>query len=187
MILSLCPLAFLTIIRNFSFVTTNTAGVALSIPEFLCVNKILLVVILCCLLWMMVSVEVFIEFNAFKWSDKKSGYEIKILDDKEDASLNFFLTLIIPLLLDDVDSIQGAITFAVLVLLICLLLFRTSLFYANPILAMFGYRVYTFKFSDNPELPDECYIGLSNGTISDNSIEYKKITDKIIYIKEMKR
>lgn len=187
MILSLSPLAFLTIIRNFSFTTVDSQGVTLSICEFLLANIILLIVMVCCILWLAVSMGIFVEFNAFKWADKKSGYEVNIIEDKEDASLNFFLTLIIPLLLDDVGSLQGALTFVILVLLIWLLLYRTSLFYANPVLALLGYRVYRFKFKDNPDMPDECYIGLANGTISSNSIEYKKITDKVLYIKEMKK
>ncbi len=184
-ILSLSPLAFLTIIRNFNFTTSNSQGATFPIFEFFLYNRILIIVLSCCFLWLVSSFIIFIEFNAFKWADKKSGYEVIILEDKEDASLNFFLTLIIPLLLDDVVSLQGALTFAFLILLILLLLYRTNLFYANPILALLGYKVYRFKFKDNPEMLAECYIGLSNGAISNNGIEYKKITNNVIYIKEM--
>ncbi len=48
-----------------------------------------------------------------------------MVEYKEDAILNFFLTLIIPLLVDDVGGIQGALTFVAIVILICLLLYRT--------------------------------------------------------------
>ena len=187
MILSLSPLALLTIIRNFSFVTTNEAGIALRISDFISENIILLLVLISCLIWTLLASAFYITFCAFKWTDKKSGYEVKLVEDKEDASLNFFLTLIIPLLVDDVGSIQGALTFAAIVILISLLLYRTSLFYANPILALLGYRVYTFTFLNNSEFRNQECIGLSQGIIEESSsIEYKKITDKVLYVRRMK-
>ena len=51
----------------------------------------------------------FISFTAFRWTDKKQGYQLSSFVEKEDASLNFFMTMIIPLLIDDVGTIQGAI------------------------------------------------------------------------------
>ncbi len=187
MILSLSPLALLTIIRNFLFVTTNEAGIALRMSDFILENIILLLVLISCLIWTFLAIVFYISFCAFKWADKKSGYEVKLVEDKEDASLNFFLTLIIPLLVDDVGSIQGALTFVAIVILICLLLYRTSLFYANPILTLLGYRVYTFKFLNNSEFRNQECIGLSQGIIEESSsIEYKKITDKVLYVRRMK-
>ena len=188
MILSLIPLAFLTIIRNFSFVMKSSEGSTLSICDFFTTNFVLSIVMACCLIWTIAAVCFYISFCAFKWADKKSGYEINLAEDREDASLNFFLTLIIPLLLDDVGSIQGALTFASIVTLICLLLYRTSLFYANPILALLGYHVYTFKFTANSEFKEQECIGVSKGVVTGlASIEYKKITDKVLYIREMKK
>lgn len=36
----------------------------------------------------------------------KSGYEIKTIEENEEASLYFFLTIIIPLLIDDIKLLQ---------------------------------------------------------------------------------
>ena len=47
----------------------------------------------------------------FRWTDKKQGYQLSSFVEKEDASLNFFMTMIIPLLIDDVGTIQGAVTY----------------------------------------------------------------------------
>lgn len=118
MIQSLSPLALLTIIRNFSFVTTTSANQKLSFNEFIAENAILLVVMLFCLIWIIMALIFFISFGAFKWSDKQSGFEVCSVIENEDASLNFFLTLIIPLLLDDVNTIQGALTFLIIVFLL---------------------------------------------------------------------
>ena len=56
-----------------------------------------------------------ISFTACRWTDKKQGYQLSTKVEKEDASLNFFMTMIIPLLLDDVGTIQGAVTFLILI------------------------------------------------------------------------
>jgi hypothetical protein len=184
MIQSLSPLALLTIIRNFSFVTTNSEGIKLNFKEFFVENLVLLIVLLFCLIWIILAVAFFINFGAFKWNNKESGFQVCNVVENEDASLNFFLTLIIPLLIDDVETIQGALTFVCIVLLICRLLYKTSLFYANPVLALLGYRIYEFSFEDNPLYRKDKYIGLCKGTLKNGqSVEYKEITDKVIYIK----
>lgn len=76
---------------------------------------------------------------AFRWTDKKQGYQLSSFVEKEDASLNFFMTMIIPLLIDDVGTIQGAVTFLIIVVMMCALLSKTHLYYANPVLAILGF------------------------------------------------
>ena len=109
--------------------------------------------------------------------------------EKEDASLNFFLTMIIPLLIDDVDTIQGAITFLIIVVLMCVLLGRTNLFYANPVLSLLGYRIYTFSFVDNSKYGEKTCIGVVQGKLNDNAgnIEFKPIDGNVLYVKEITR
>lgn len=65
-----------------------------------------------CATWILAAIISFISFTAFRWTDKKQGYQLSSFVEKEDASLNFFMTMIIPLLIDDVGTIQGAVTFA---------------------------------------------------------------------------
>lgn len=184
MIQSLSPLALLTIIRNFSFVTTTSTNQKLSFNEFILENAILLFVMAFCLIWILMAFIFFISFGAFKWNDKQSGFEVCSVIENEDASLNFFLTLIIPLLLDDVNTIQGALTFLIIVLLICVLLYKTSLFYANPVLALLGYRIYEFSFKESEEYGNKKHIGLCRGYLNESqSIEFKEITNKVMYIR----
>lgn len=208
MVVSLSPLALLTIIRNFSFELPDEAqqhsclstvvrdilqqpqnDTEFTLCELLLHNWVLCVVLLLCFIWVMTALYYFASFQAFKWVDRKSGYEIMEIEEKEDASLNFFLTLIIPLLMDDVATIQGALTFLLIVAAISLLLYRTKLFYANPILAMLGYRIYEFRFKSNGEYSDARITAISFGRLTGkNSIEYKNVTnDGILFVKEMKR
>lgn len=185
MILSLSPLALLTIIRNFSF-DIPPDDVEKYIHSFIAQNQVLLVVFILCSVWILMAAFSFVSLLAFKWTDKHSGYDIKNMKEIEDASLNFFMTMIIPLLIDDVGSIQGAITFFIIVIMMCALLEKTSLFYANPVLAILGYRVYSFSFQENADYKNDQYIGIAYKRICDDAtIEYKEISDGVFYIKEL--
>ena len=64
---------------------------------------------------------------------------------------------------------------------------RTTLYYANPVLAILGYRVYEIQFQENKDFDGKC-IGVVKGKFPDNlgSIEYKTITENVLYVKEMK-
>ena len=56
--------------------------------------------------WILAAVISFVSFTAFRWTDKKQGYQLSSFVEKEDASLNFFMTMIIPLLIDDESSFR---------------------------------------------------------------------------------
>lgn len=191
MLQSLSPLALLTIIRNFSFTLpvgefkTSDEMIGVFIKE----NRILIVVMILCLIWIIAAVISYFSFSVFKWTDKKRGYEIKDVQEEEDASLNFFMTMIIPLLIDDVYTLQGALTFAIIVVLMCALLERTKLFYANPVLSLLGYRIYKFSFVDNSKYREKTCIGVVQGKLNDNSgnIEFKPIDGNVLYVKEITR
>lgn len=189
MIQSLSPLAFLTIVRNlkFSIPLGNYQSLKEMATAIVAENKTLVFIMAICILWGLAAVYSFFSFSAFKWADKRRGYEIYNVKEKEDASLNFFMTIIIPLLIDDVYTIQGALTFAIIVLLMCILLEKTSLFYANPVLAIMGYRVYTFSFVSNVDYAEKTCIGVVKGNLKDSkvSVEYKAIDENVLYIREM--
>ena len=189
MIQSLSPLALLTFIRNFKYVlpVTESETIADKMCTFISDNSILIIVNGFCFIWLVMALWSYISFLVFKWNDKKNGYEICNAVEEEDAGLNFFMTMIIPLLLDDISTMQGALTFAIIVLLMCALLERTSLFYANPVLALLGYRVYKFQFKDNEEFKNRTCIGVVQGTLGNTqkSVEYKMISGNVLYVKEL--
>ncbi|MBQ7203952.1 MAG: hypothetical protein IJS03_08085 [Eubacterium sp.] len=189
MIQSLSPLALLTIIKNFSFVMEDNNGQKLDFNGFILANLPLLIVMLICIIWMILSAIFLFSFKVFKYADRKSGYSISIIENKEEDSLYFFLTIILPLLVDDVNSWCGLASFVVIVGLIFALMNNTKLFYANPVLSLLGYRVTEFSFTENEEKTDKSYIAISRGFLSgDHNIEYKDIdiTGKVLFVKEMK-
>ena len=179
MLQSLSPLAFLTIVRNFKFTPVSELAENQSYwGEFVRLNNVLIVVFLLCATWILAAVISFISCTAFRWTDKK-----------EEASLNFFMTMIIPLLIDDVGTIQGAVTFLIIVVMMCALLSKTHLYYANPVLAILGYRVYEVTFKSNPDFNNEVCLAVVKGGFLKNpsTVEYKVINDTVLYMKEMNK
>jgi len=190
MLQSLSPLAFLTIVRNFKFTPVSELAENQSYwGEFVRLNNVLIVVFLLCATWILAAVISFISFTAFRWTDKKQGYQLSSFVEKEDASLNFFMTMIIPLLIDDVGTIQGAVTFLIIVVMMCALLSKTHLYYANPVLAILGYRVYEVTFKSNPDFNNKVCLAVVKGGFLKNpsTVEYKVINDTVLYMKEMNK
>ena len=188
MIQSLSPLALLTMIKNFNFVTVDLSGVKLDFSSFVLSNLQLIIVQSFCLLWIVLGLIFILSFNAFKYSDRKGGYSIAIVNKREGDSLNFFLTLILPLLIDDINTWHGVLLFFAILLLIWGLLSNTNLYYANPVLSLLGYRIFEIEFSMNKEKEGKRYVALSRGDIDVNhNVEYKEISDEVLFLKGMNK
>ena len=188
MIQSLSPIAVLTIIKNWCFVTEDKNGTTLALKEFVCANLPLLSIMLFCAIWCILAIVFIISFNAFKYADRKQGYSIAVVEKKEDASLNFFFTLILPLIIDNLNTWPGVATFLLILIFTWLLMARTKLFYANPILSILGYHVAEIAFVENKEKTASTYVAISYGEVDDkHNIEYKDITEDVLFVKGMKK
>lgn len=75
------------------------------------------------------------------------------------------------------------------VVMMCALLSKTHLYYANPVLAILGYRVYEITFKSNPDFNNEICLAVVKGRFLKNpsTVEYKVINDTVLYMKEMNK
>ena len=73
--------------------------------------------------------------------------------------------------------------------MMCALLSKTHLYYANPVLAILGYRVYEVTFKSNPDFNNEVCLAVVKGGFLKNpgTVEYKVINDTVLYMKEMNK
>ena len=111
---SLSPLAILTLIKNFPIV---------SLDPLVCSDSVYLwIVDIACVVWIIFSIYCYISFLAFAWTDKENGYHVINVTEKEESGVNYYLTIIIPLLIDDVDTLRGATTVGLSVAFLCFLL-----------------------------------------------------------------
>ena len=68
-----------------------------------------------------------------------AGDKIEIDEQLTDSGVAFFMTFVFPLLLDDLTTIRGFVLFMGILILVFLLLWKTNLYYQNPMLTILGY------------------------------------------------
>ena len=126
---------------------------------------------------------------------QKSGFHshgeqsISIVE-KRDAAASFLMTFILPLLIDDLATPQYWISYLLVIVVVCAVLYQSNLYYQSPVLALLKYRVYEFKVL-NPDENDpegfkreKAYIGITRGSgITDEAvIKWKRIADDVYLI-----
>ena len=96
-------------------------------------------------------------------------------------------SFVLPLLFDDVGTLNGFIVFGLLLIMMVILLVKSNLFYQNPVLTILGYRVFEFQFV-NPyfdiEKENKTYIGITKGKMITEkaTIRRKPIADDVFII-----
>ncbi len=140
-----------------------------------------------CITWMLLTLLVSRGFKDLQnYGLVAHGESIILVEQKQDSSLTFLMTFILPLLVDNVDTIRGFVFFVALLLMVMILLMKSNLFYQNPVLAVLGYKVYAFKVLDpSADLDeDKVYIGLTKGNgVTDKAvIKRKHIADDVYLV-----
>ena len=111
-------------------------------------------------------------------SEGKALKEIKALST---APITFFMTFILPLLIDDFANPKGILIFAILVWMIYVLMCKTNLYYQNPVLLIFGYKVFSYRYESGND--ENEYIGISKENIVEQkSIKTQSISDDVYFI-----
>lgn len=172
-ILSLAPLFFLTVIKNYEW------------SELFCHSICSLIVFGICLIWIIASFIIFIKFRLYRTFNCVEGQTIEKVTPENDAGLNFWLTYILPILLDDLKDWQNAVTFALIVFLMIILLYKTNLYYANPVLVILGYKIIHFEFTSPPkeEYRGEM-IGICPAKVDSRYVvKFKHVSDNVFCVK----
>jgi len=171
---------------NFRFIFQTSDGQALTRTQFIEANILILTLLLVCFIWCVVSIFLYCYFRFFVSFGKTGGYTISEVNEDKEAGINFFLTLILPLLIGDLNEWQNLVVFVLIFIIIFILLLKTNLFYANPVLTLLGYHVYKLTFYDNSDINNECIVLTTSKISTSATIEYKKIADKVLFAKPIK-
>lgn len=184
-VLSLCPLFILTFIQYFPWTKLDIVLINLNNSGMYKEHFCLCLGLLICFIWVIYSLLIYMGFRFNMMYDRVEGYEIVGIVEEKDAGLNFFLALILPLLINDIRRLDGLVMMIILVVFIFLLLYKTNLYYQNPILVILDYRIYRFKFRDNERVVNQEYIGIAfNKITGKNTVDYKIIEDNVIVIRQ---
>lgn len=139
------------------------------------------------ILWFVVTLIVAKGFKELQNGNYNSyGEKITIKSEKKDAGISFLVTYIMPLLVDDVTTVNGFIFFSSLLFIEIYLLVKSGLFYQSPVLAVLKYKTYEFSFINSNEdvQKDRIYIGISktNIPLEKETIKRKYISDGVFLI-----
>ena len=149
-------------------------------------NVLIFTLFFACVLWCIISVFFYIYFRFLVSFGGNGGFTIEEIHEDKEAGMNYLLALIAPLLIGDLNEWQNTVAFVIIFLIIFILLMKTELLYANPGLTLLGYHVYKLTFSDNHDIAQQC-IAISTVEITcENTIEYKKITNSVVFTKVIK-
>lgn len=97
--------------------------------------------------------------------------------------LTFLTTYIVPLVCFNFDNIRYQIVLLIVVIVICAIYVKTDLFYANPTLAILGFKIYKIDghFEDGNR---DGIILISKQNLQKNiRCDYVKLDQRIYYVK----
>lgn len=95
-------------------------------------------------------------------------------------SVEFFVTYITPLILDDIDKGSGFLIFISIVIFLIFLMRNTNLYYKNPVLTILGYKSLRFHFESDTEKE---HIAITRGDVDASKlIKRKRISDNVYLV-----
>lgn len=104
-----------------------------------------------------------------------------------ESGVTFFMTYVLPMAMDDLNTIKGLSVFVVLMVMLFVLMWKTNLYYQNPILTILGYEVFSFKFETTQveEFKNVECIGITRGKVREkHSIKRQRISDNVFLVYE---
>lgn len=131
------------------------------------------------------SIIVYIKFEIALGSSTDLPFTIKKIENSSYENLTFLATYIIPLISFDFDNNRQLIILAILLIVMGIIYIKTDLFYANPSLALLGFKLYkadgNFK---NGERNDIILITRERLSLNDKAT-YIKLDERIYYVKKV--
>ena len=146
---SFAPLFLILLIKNFDFkvfrLCKKFSDIVLNNPIY-ALTKVVnhsafvtLILELFCLLWIIYSIYSARKFEKSQRANFVSEGESLIDIEKiSDSGVTFFMTYVLPMAMDNLDTWKGLIVFGILMVMLFALMWKTNLYYQNPVLTVLG-------------------------------------------------
>lgn len=144
---SLCPLFVLVMIQNINLEMFNCEGIFIGVPNVIKNN----IISIMCLVLIVLSLIFFVSFGVFKRKGLENPETIEYVQNINEMNLSFFITYIMPLVTMNMTDLKSIFVFIVIMAFMVVLLAKTDLYYANPILSFAGYNIFQIKTSRKSE------------------------------------
>lgn len=186
-------LDYISLIRSFicacKIKPWDTIIIAIGHPRL---GELLVVIISIC--WLLASILSIPAFEDIQTAGFESHGELaKAVEEKRDVAASFLMTFILPLLIDELSSPQKWISYILVICVLYAVLYKSNLYYQSPVLAVLGYKVFSFEVKNPYERsrlkPNTEYIGIAKGDmISDRkAIIWKHIADNVFLVYNERR
>ncbi|WP_412497793.1 anti-phage protein KwaA [Vibrio furnissii] len=116
-----------------------------------------------------------------------SGDSLKILECKSESyeHLTFLATYIIPFLGFNFESIFRLLAYLMLLVIIGIIFIRTDKYYANPTLAIFGYKLYKVTLSDCNNHYESITVLTKSNLKAGQNVSYQFISDTVCFVRKI--
>lgn len=131
------------------------------------------------------SIIVYVKFQFDLKAAHDTPFTINKIENFNYENLTFLATYIIPLISFDFESNRQLIVLFILLIIMGVIYIKTDLFYANPSLALLGFKLYKvdgrFKMGERNEI-----ILITRDKLKENEkVTYIKLDDRIYYVKKL--
>ena len=128
-------------------------------------------------------------FNSIQEVGFESHAEMPIdIEEISGVAASFLMTVILPLLIDELSSPQKWISYLLVIVVVYAVLYKSNLYYQSPVLGLLSYKVFSFKVK-NPHAAsgmnsDMKYIGITRKTMitKEAAIKWKHIADNVFIV-----
>lgn len=148
-----------------------------------------LFIVLFGIIWVTFSVNSYVAFRTMQTAGFESnGEKVTEVEQKKDAAASFLMTFILPLLIDNLNSLPLLISYLAVICIVYAVLYQSNLYYQSPILALLGYKVFSFRVIDPYKQSglkaNTTYIGITkkDAITEEKAIIWKHIADDVFII-----
>lgn len=167
--------------------------ISLKVPDSFCFDRVecwYLLVVSNPLSLVSVLALIYCAFAYAKFNSDLNGagelpFKISKLKNINYEHLTFLATYVVPLISFDFNSGRQMLVLALLLLVMGAIYVKTDLFYANPVLALFGFHIYladgVFKNGERGDITLICRGRLNVG----QRVTYIRLDDRIYYVRRV--
>lgn len=143
---------------------------------------ILNIIPLFCIIALVIGFISFFDFRFQMKGTPELSVKITEIENIDYEHLTFLTTYILPLVCFQFENLRYILTFIIILFVIGLIYIRTDLFYANPTLAILGFRIYKISGEFRKgEIRTEKILITKNKLQLNDRIKYFKLDERIYY------
>lgn len=136
-----------------------------------------------CIIGIVIGVYSYFDFRFVLKGATNMPFIITKIESINYEHLTFLTTYIVPLVCFNFDNIRYQIVLLFLLIVICAIYVRTDLFYANPTLALLGFKIYKIDGEFEGGLREGIILISKENLSKDLRCDYIKLDERIYYAK----